>query len=123
MAVVMIDRQIDGPTAWTRATLAPGDGWSRLSEACVAELLAVAAELRANPLPVLALAPADFDLAHCRRAAARIRALLDDGPGFAIVDRLPLDRLRREEARRGVLAPVLAHRPAGGAEVGRHHGL
>ena len=64
----MIGREIDGPIAWTRATLASGDGWARLSQACLAELLAVADLLRANPLPVLALDPADFDLAHCRSA-------------------------------------------------------
>jgi alpha-ketoglutarate-dependent taurine dioxygenase len=98
MAFVMIDREIQGPTAWTRATLAPGDGWSRLSEACVAELLAVAAELRADPLPVLTLDPADFHLAHCRRAMAGIRDSLALGPGFAIVDRLPLERIERAEA-------------------------
>src|SRR4029450_1693909 len=86
------------PIAWTRETLAPGDGWARLSEECIAELLAVAAELRADPLPVLALDPADFDLAHCRRAMAGIRDSLTLGPGFAIVDRLPLERIERAEA-------------------------
>jgi alpha-ketoglutarate-dependent taurine dioxygenase len=94
----MIDREIDGPTAWTRATLASGDGWVRLGPECLAELLAVAALLRANPLPVLALDPADFDLAHCRRAMAGIRGALERGPGFAIVDRLPLERIERAEA-------------------------
>ena len=94
----MIGREIDGPIAWTRATLASGDGWARLSQECLAELLAVADLLRANPLPVLALDPADFDLAHCRRAMAGIRDALELGPGFAIVDRLPLERIERVEA-------------------------
>lgn len=94
----MIDREIDGPIAWTRATLASGDGRARLDQECLAELLAVAAVLRANPLPVLALDPADFDLAHCRRVMAGIRGALELGPGFAIVDRLPLERIERAEA-------------------------
>ncbi len=71
---MMIDREIDGPIAWTRATLAPGEGWARLSPECLVELLAVASLLRANPLPVLALDPADFDLAHCRRSRDESRA-------------------------------------------------
>src|SRR5215831_5212913 len=94
----MIDREIDGQIAWTRATLAPVEGWMRLSEACSAELLGAAAQLRAHPLPVLALDPVDFDLGHCRRAMADIRQMLAHGPGFAIVDRLPLERIAREEA-------------------------
>jgi alpha-ketoglutarate-dependent taurine dioxygenase len=98
MDLVMIDREIEGPIAWSRATLAPGDGWARLGETCVAELLAVAAQLRAAPLPVLALDPADFDLMHCRAAMAAIRDSLARGPGFAIVDRLPLERIERAEA-------------------------
>ena len=98
MAVMVIDREIDGPIAWTRATFSSGDGWTCLSEECLAELLAVAALLRANPLPVQALDPADFNLAHCRRAMAGIRSALEGGPGFAIVDRLPLERIERAEA-------------------------
>jgi alpha-ketoglutarate-dependent taurine dioxygenase len=98
MAVEMLDREIGGPIAWTRASLASGVGWVRLGPECLAELLAVAALLRANPLPVPALDPADFDLAHCRRTMAGIRGLLEHGPGFAIVDRLPLERIERAEA-------------------------
>src|SRR5215471_6634824 len=94
----MIDREIDGRIAWTRATLAPDEGGARLSDACVAELLAAAAQLRVHPLPVLALDPVDFDLGHCRRAMADIREMLAHGPGFAIVDRLPLERIDRAEA-------------------------
>jgi len=94
----MIDREIDGQIAWTRATLTPGEGWMRLNEACAAELLGAAAQLRARPLPVLALDPVDFDLGHCRRAMADIRQMLAHGSGFAIVDRLPLERIEREEA-------------------------
>src|SRR5215468_30084 len=71
----MIDREIDGRIAWTRATLAPDEGGARLSDACLAELLDAAAQLRVHPLPVLA-----------------------HGPGFAIVERLPLERIDRAEA-------------------------
>ena len=93
-----MDREIDGRIAWTRATLAPDEGGARLSDACVAELLDAAAQLRVHPLPVLALDPVDFDLGHCRRAMADIREMLARGPGFAIVDRLPLERIDGAEA-------------------------
>jgi alpha-ketoglutarate-dependent taurine dioxygenase len=94
----MIDQEIESPAAWTRSTLASEDGRLQLGSACLAEVESLATTLRANPLPVLALRPDDFALDHCRRAAARVKAMLDEGPGFAIVDRLPLHGLRREEA-------------------------
>jgi alpha-ketoglutarate-dependent taurine dioxygenase len=98
MSTRMIDQDIESPAAWTRSTLASGDSRLPLTPACLGEVESLAATLRANPLSVLALRPDDFALDHCRRAMARVKAMLDQGPGFAIVDRLPLDRLRREEA-------------------------
>jgi len=98
MSIAMIDRRIDSPAAWTGSTVGPDAGRLVLDPACLAEIETVAATLRANPLPVLALSPADFELAHCRRVAARLKMTLENGPGFAIVDRLPLDRLGRAEA-------------------------
>jgi alpha-ketoglutarate-dependent taurine dioxygenase len=94
----MIDRTIDSPQAWTRETLGPGAGLVPLPAACASEIEAVLATLRANPLPVLALTPDDFDLPACRAAMAAVKAILDDGVGFSILDRLPLDRMSRAEA-------------------------
>jgi len=94
----MIDVEIAGPAAWTGAAVSPHHGRFTLSAECRAELAAAAETLRANPLPVPALRPGDFELPHCRDAAARIRALLDGGSGFAIVERLPVERLGRDLA-------------------------
>lgn len=97
MAVV-IDREIEGSIAWTRETLPSGQGWARLGPECLAELMAASALLRANPLPVPALHPADFELRHCRSAMAGVRSALEHGPGFVILDRLPLEQIDRAEA-------------------------
>jgi alpha-ketoglutarate-dependent taurine dioxygenase len=51
-----------------------------------------------DPLPLLLLRPDDFALDASRAFMRTVKRTIDDGPGFAIVDRLPLDRLRREEA-------------------------
>src|SRR5262245_44034885 len=95
---MVIEGEIGRPIAWTRETLAAGNGRVRLSPECVTELLGAVSLLRANPLPVLALDPTDFDLAQCRRVMAGIRDRLEHGPGFAIVDRLPLEHIERTEA-------------------------
>ena len=82
-----------GPMAWEAETLLPNDGRIELSEDCLAELKALAAELEANPLPVEALTVDDFPLPHCRDVMAAVRRTLDCGLGFAIIDRLPLDQM------------------------------
>ena len=94
----MIAETIKGSIAWMGADLGPAAGRVPLSAGALAELEAATAVLRANPLPILALRPEDFDLANCRREMAGVREMLDAGAGFAIVDRLPLDRLSRGEA-------------------------
>src|SRR5262249_24106674 len=40
----------------------------------------------------------DFDVPACREAMAEAAAALTEGPGFVILDRLPLQRLSRETA-------------------------
>ena len=93
MSTTMIDRDIESPAAWTRSTVSMDEGRLLLGRNAWPRSRRWWTALRANPLPVLALAPADFELAQCRRAMARLEAMLEGGPGFAIVDRLPLDRL------------------------------
>ena len=100
LAPPMLDRDAVGPLAWTRDTLAPGDTRLALSAECVSELEAAAAAMRENPLPPLALSPDDFALDACRRTMAAVKQALDHGAGFVVIDRLPLDRLERDEAAR-----------------------
>jgi hypothetical protein len=94
----MLDHIITGREAWVGADIRRDDWLLALPAACLAELDAVVARLRRNPLPAIALRPEDFDLAACRAFMARTRAVLDDGARFAVIDRLPVERLSRDEA-------------------------
>jgi alpha-ketoglutarate-dependent taurine dioxygenase len=87
-----------GPIVWQRDTLAPEDGLLRLSPECVVELLRAVETLRANPLPVEVLAPDLFDLPACWALMADAKRIITEGLGFVIVDRLPMDRISRDEA-------------------------
>lgn len=93
----MLDRIVDDESAWTGATDFPNDGKVILDDACLAELRETVKTLRANPLPLLAIEPADFDLTACRARMAEAKRILDEGTGFAIIDRLPLDEMSQEE--------------------------
>ncbi len=82
---------VDGPIAWERDTLGEGDGMIPLDADSRRELDRVVDVIRHNPLPTAMLVPGDFELAACRAMMARVRKVLDDGVGFVIIDRLPMD--------------------------------
>lgn len=88
-----------GPITWTSASLTPDDGMIRLSSACRRELDALVETLRANPLPAILLREQDFELEHCRVMMGEAKQMLGAGPGFVIIDKLPLDDYTKEDAK------------------------
>src|SRR4029453_10795426 len=83
--------------AWTRDTIQPADWTVPLPAAALAELRAVLAELRRAPLPTFLLDPADFALDACRAAMAEVRRVTREGAMFAVLDRLPVAEMNRDE--------------------------
>ncbi|MBL6615416.1 MAG: TauD/TfdA family dioxygenase [Reyranella sp.] len=63
------------------------------------ELDAVVAALDRDPLPLLLLEPGDFALDAARAFMREVRRTIDEGPGFAIVDRLPVERWPDDASR------------------------
>ncbi len=88
-----------GPIAWDRESLASSDGMIPLDTAARRELDRVVEILRATPLPVQLLVPEEFELPACRAMMARASAELASGPGFVIIDRLPLEDYGVDDAR------------------------
>lgn len=84
--------------AWTRDTLTPRDWTVALPGAARDELLAVAAEIRRSPVPLFLLDPRDFALDACRATMAEVRRVTQTGPMFAVLDRLPMEEITRDEA-------------------------
>lgn len=83
---------------WKRGTIAPTDWTVTLPATAVAELLAVRDEIRRAPVPTFLLDPKDFALDACRAAMDEVRRRTQDGPMFAVLDRLPLAEVTRDEA-------------------------
>lgn len=96
----MATLEIDGsePGFWFGGDLGEEDGIYTLPALVLAELETVAAYVRDNPLPALALQAEDFELTQSVKFAASLRDELRNGLGFVILDRLPLDRWSREQA-------------------------
>jgi len=95
----ILDADITGPSAWITADLSDENWRVPVSNACLAELDGVVAALRANPLSTILLDPSDFALASCRALAHDVRDILDNGVGFAVLDRLDLSRFDEDESK------------------------
>lgn len=94
----MLTETVTGPQAWTRDTLSPADWTVALPGDACDELRQVLREIRRSPLPVMALDPKDYALDACRRVMNRVREVTARGPMFAVLDRLPMAEMTRDEA-------------------------
>jgi alpha-ketoglutarate-dependent taurine dioxygenase len=87
-----------GPRSWIGETLPEAAGRHALPADALAELEAAVEALRRDPLPAIALTTADFALDRARAFMASVRDELQHGYGFAVIERLPVERWLREEA-------------------------
>ena len=98
-APLMLADDIRDGRAWRRETLTPRDWLVPMPPRCLEELDAAVEEIRRNPLPTLLLSPDQFALSGCAELMGRVRALLRDGIGLAVVGRIPVERYAAEENR------------------------
>lgn len=77
---------------WRGDTLPADAGKIALPAGVLRELEAVARSLDRDPLPLLVLRPEDFELGESRAFMRAVKSQIDDDIGFAIVDRLPVER-------------------------------
>ncbi len=93
-----LDRVIGDGRAWTRRDIDPDDQVFVLGRDAMAEVTGLAGALGTDPLPRLLRASDQMDIPALRSLMGRIKDGLDHMPGFAVLDRLPLDDLDRETA-------------------------
>jgi hypothetical protein len=89
----------DGIEAWTETTLAESHWRVSLSAACLAEIATALEDYRDNPLPTVLLDPADFRLPACTALMRQVRNGLEHGARFALLDRLPVEHMTKDEAK------------------------
>jgi hypothetical protein len=94
----MLTEIVTGRPAWRRDSIAPADWTVTLTRECLGELRAVLRELRRAPLPLFLLHPEDYALDACHALMEEVRDRLRNGPMFAVVDRLPMEEITRDEA-------------------------
>ena len=92
------DRRFSGRAAWIGSNLPVDAGVLPLTRDSLDEITRLARVLEDNPSPTLSLDPRDFELPACRSVMSKAHEAVWDGPGFVIIDRLPLEALQRETA-------------------------
>ena len=97
--ITILDREIDSSRVWTRSTLSEADWLIPVSAACREEILSWLDFIRKHPLPVLLRHPNQFEMPNCQALMERIRQVLEQGAGHAVLNRLPLDEMDAEEAK------------------------
>ena len=94
----MLDAPIDRARAWLAEDIDSAECVVMLDSMATDELLRIAERMRAEPLPVLLRGPEQFDMPALRDFMERARRLLDEHPGMAVVDRMPLDAMDEQDA-------------------------
>ena len=87
-----------GPAAWIGSELPLDAGVLSLSPESLGEIARLAKMFDDNPLPTIAIDPDDFELPACRGLMSKALGALREGPGFVILDRVPLEAMQRETA-------------------------
>lgn len=77
--------------AWVAADVADGDWLIELGDEALGEIRAIADEMARQPLPVILRSRDEFAVRALEQVAQRAKDAMDEGRGFVVLDRLPMD--------------------------------
>ena len=110
---------------WLAPEVSADDYLIELPPEALAEITVLAQYFEDNPLPVLYRRLDDYEIPACRELMARMKQFLDEGVGFAVLDRLPMDDFANDtlEHRRWSPSPSRYRRRFPGRQRHRHCSL
>jgi len=76
--------------AWLAEQLVPEDWTIPLSDAVLSEIETLRQAIREQPLPLVLRKPGEFEAPQLADLMRRAKAILDEGCGFCVLDRLPI---------------------------------
>ena len=94
-----LDRHVRGKKAWTRETLRREDWLMPIPAGCLDEIRRMVRTLRVNPMETVLLNANDYGMRASKKFMKRVRWVLDEGAGFAVLDKLPVDEFSRDEMK------------------------
>jgi len=81
---------------WYANDIKPAAYLVTVTDAVLTEIDRLATFFDDNPLPLLQRRLEEFELPACRALMAQMKSILDDGVGFAVLDRLPMENFPLE---------------------------
>jgi hypothetical protein len=95
-----VSATLSDPRAWKTDTIDAEPSWFYpLPDACLSVFDPIIRDFRRAPRPVTDIRLADAPYAACIRYLRPVLTALESGRGFAVIDRVPLDRYAPEEAQ------------------------
>ena len=82
---------------WLASELKREDWTVNLNSSAIDEITAMADQIRRHPLPTLLLKPEQFKIPELKIAYKRAKAICDQGAGFAVIDKMPIDDFEIED--------------------------
>jgi len=92
----MLDRQIEGKSAWKNAQVSESDYLIPVTNALLEEIDQTIQVLSKNPVETTALCLSDYPMPHADALMAKVKTILDEGVGFAIIDKLDVEKYSKE---------------------------
>jgi alpha-ketoglutarate-dependent taurine dioxygenase len=89
--VSAIQQPANDRMVWLASDIKPDDYVVRLSTDALNEIERLIGFLVDNPLPLLQRKLDELELPACHAAMAQMKSILDNGVGFAVLDRLPME--------------------------------
>ncbi len=103
----LLQQPLSGGLAWLGSEIDPDACVIALDAMAKTEVLALAEQMAASPLPLLQRRPDQFDLPALTAVMTEAERRLDEGPGIAVIDRLPLDELDQFQAEASATAKAV----------------
>ncbi len=82
---------------WLASELKQEDWTVSLNSMASEEIASMVDQTRRNPLPTLLLKPEQFEIHELQSAYEKAKAICDQGAGFAVIDKLPIDDFEIED--------------------------
>ena len=86
-----------GRKAWIGRDIVESDWLIKFDTACLKEINQITQQMQEQPLPTIVRSIDEFEIPNLRNLLASAKATLDDGCGFVVLDRLPMDNYPAEQ--------------------------
>jgi len=92
-----MDQRFSGPKAWITEELSEVDWKIKFTQKALEEIRTMTDMISANPLPIHLREPGEFEIPELRQIFSKAKKILDQGCGFCVIERMPMEEIRIEE--------------------------